>query len=125
MKIKSIDHIVLTVKDIEKTIDFYVKILNMRLETDRTRYSLRYGQQKINLHSFPGEFQPAAANPVHGSADLCFEVEGNIKEIEEELKQKKTKIEFGPIKRTGSRGATNSIYLRDPDNNLIELISYL
>lgn len=121
MKIKKIDHIVIPVSDIEKAIGFYVGVLNMRLDTSRNRYAVSFGSQKINLHVGLAEFLPAARNPAYGSADLCLLVEGDLNEVKKELESKGITIEEGIVRRNGSRGPIDSIYIRDPDGNLVEL----
>lgn len=121
MKIKRFDHIVIPVCDIMKTIHFYENVLCMKVERGNNRYAVHFGQQKINFHTYPREFQPAAENPTYGSADICLQAEGSIKEIREELVSKGVTIELGIVRRQGAIGPIDSIYLRDPDNNLIEI----
>ena len=94
--------------------------------TDGTqRHALTFGAQKINLHQVGEEFAPHAKEPKAGSADLCFLISGDVKQAKTELEAKGVRIEEGPIKRTGARGPILSIYLRDPDSNLIELSEQL
>lgn len=125
MKIQSIDHIVLTVVDIDKTIDFYTNILGFKVETfGDNRKALTFGNQKINLHQKGKEFEPKAENPTSGSADLCFISETNIEEVLEELKLKNIEIIEGIVDRTGALGKIKSVYFRDPDLNLIEVSNY-
>ena len=122
MKIKKLDHFVLTVRDIEKTISFYTKILGMEKEEfGQGRVSLKYGDQKINLHEYGNEFEPKADNPIPGSADLCFLTETPLKQAIEYLKKIRVEIISGPIERSGANGPILSIYFKDPDKNLIEL----
>lgn len=126
MRINSLDHLVLTVRDIDATIAFYTGCLGMTLD-DFThvdgshRYALKFGDQKINLHVAGKEFTPRAINPTPGSADLCFLSNTDINEWIEALTAKGIEIEEGPIKRTGATGPLLSIYIRDPDHNLIEI----
>jgi catechol 2,3-dioxygenase-like lactoylglutathione lyase family enzyme len=121
-----LDHLVLTVKSVEKTISFYTKVLGMHKEEfGDGRVSLKFGDQKINLHEFGNEFEPKAINPTPGSADLCFLTQTPIDNAIELLKKLKVKIICGPIERTGANGPILSIYFRDPDNNLIELSNTL
>lgn len=124
MKIKNLDHIVITTQDIEASLHFYVDILGMELDDNNNRYAVKFGNQKFNLHRGKAEFLPAAANVTFGSADLCLIAEGSIEEIEAELKAKGVPIELGIVPRTGANGPIDSIYLRDPDENLVEISVY-
>ena len=122
MDITNIDHIVLTVKDIEQTIKFYVSVLGMVVESfGEERKALKFGNQKINLHKYGNEFEPKADHPTPGSADLCFLINTNIKEAMKHVKGKGVKIIEGPVLRKGARGSITSFYFRDPDQNLIEI----
>lgn len=122
MKVESLDHLVLTVEDIEASIDFYTRLLGMEVVTFRGgRRALVFGDQKINLHERGKEFEPKASTPLPGSADLCFLTHTPILEYKTFLEQQGAVIEEGPVERTGARGPLLSIYLRDPDRNLIEL----
>jgi len=124
--IKKLDHFVLTVKDIEKTIHFYTVILGMQKETfGEGRIALRFGEQKINLHQAGHEFKPKAKQPLPGSADLCFITEEKIESVIHHLQKHNVEIEEGPVKRTGAVGPIVSVYIRDPDHNLIELSNYV
>ena len=125
MKIASLYHLVLTVTDIERSVRFYTTILGMRKSTSpQGRIALHFGSQKINLHLAGAEFQPCARKPEPGSADLCFIVDGVLDEVIADLAAKRVEIIEGPVERTGARGALESIYLRDPDGNLLELSRY-
>ncbi len=124
MKIKNIDHIVITTQDVEKSLDFYVGILGMELDDANGRIAVKFGNQKFNLHRGKAEFLPAARNVTFGSADLCLIAEGDIENIHAELKAKGAPIELGVVQRTGANGPIDSIYLRDPDENLIEISVY-
>lgn len=125
MKIKSIDHLVLTVADINKTIDFYTQILGFEVVTfGDNRKALTFGNQKINLHQKGHEFEPKAEYPTCGSADLCFIAQTDIHDVMEELKQKNVEVIEGIVNRTGAVGKIQSIYFRDPDHNLIEVSNY-
>lgn len=125
MKIRSLDHLVLTTRDLKACIAFYVGILDMKLLEKDGRYAFRFGQQKINIHTKKGEFQPAAGNVQYGSLDFCLIVDEPIEDIYAELKEKGAAIELGIVSRTGAVGPIKSIYLRDPDENLIEISSYV
>ncbi len=126
MKIKALDHLVLTVKDTKISSDFYVNVLGMeKIVFKVNRIALKYGSQKINLHEYKNEFEPKARNVMPGSADLCFITDNDIKEVEIHLKSLNVSILKGPIKRTGACGEIISLYIRDPDLNLIEISNYL
>lgn len=126
MEIKNIDHIVLTVANIDKTIGFYTYILGFQVVTfGDNRKALTFGNQKINLHQKGSEFEPKAEHPTLGSADLCFIATTDIHEVFEELKQKNIEIIEGIVERTGAMGKIRSIYFRDPDMNLIEISNYI
>jgi catechol 2,3-dioxygenase-like lactoylglutathione lyase family enzyme len=123
--IDRLDHLVLTVADMEATIAFYTSALGMELVTFGNRKALRFGQQKINLHQAGKEFEPKAAHPTPGSGDLCFITQTPIEDVISHLKALLHPIEEGPVERTGAVGTIRSIYLRDPDLNLIEISNYL
>ena len=125
MHIERLDHLVLTVKDIETTVQFYVSVLGMQKEEfGAGRLALRYGNQKINLHQVGKEFEPKADKPTSGSADLCFITDVQLAEAIEHVRSKGVEIIEGPVKRTGAVGPINSFYFRDPDMNLIEVSNY-
>ena len=122
MKIERIDHIVLTVADLNKTIDFYTNILGLKIvEFSAGRMALAFGNQKINLHENGKEFEPKASLPTCGSIDLCLITSTQIENVLTELKNKGVEIIEGIVERTGAIGKIRSIYIRDPDKNLIEL----
>jgi catechol 2,3-dioxygenase-like lactoylglutathione lyase family enzyme len=122
MNILSLDHLVLTVKDIQASCEFYAEQLGMEVVTfGDNRKALRFGQQKINLHQLDQEFEPKAAHPTAGSADLCFLTETPLDDIILHLGDCGTMVLEGPVVRTGANGPIISIYIRDPDNNLIEI----
>jgi len=124
MQINSLDHIVLTVENIDVTVDFYAQVLGMKKEVfGEDRVALKFGDQKINLHEFNNEFEPKALKPTPGSADLCFIVKGQLDEAMTHIEAQGVKIIDGPVNRTGAKGPLLSIYFRDPDNNLIEVAS--
>lgn len=125
MEIKNLDHLVLTVANIDKTIEFYTKIMGFEEVTfGDNRKALIFGNQKINLHQKGHEFEPKAESPTCGSADLCFIAQTNIDDVMEELKQKNVDIIEGIVDRTGAVGKIKSVYFRDPDQNLIEVSNY-
>ncbi len=126
MKIDHLDHLVLTVADIDATCRFYGKVLGMEVvEFGEGRTALRFGGQKINLHQAGREFEPKARHPAPGSADLCFIVTTPLQQVIAHLEQCAVAIEQGPVQRTGASGPLLSVYLRDPDGNLIELANAL
>ncbi len=122
MKINGIDHIVLTVADIDKTVRFYESVMGMVAESFGSgRIALKFGQQKINLHQHGKEFEPKAGCPTPGSEDLCFIIETELEQAMEHVRSMGVEIIEGPMVRTGATGPLFSFYFRDPDNNLIEL----
>ena len=126
MKISKLDHLVLTVKDIQNTCDFYEKVLGMKVVTfGEGRKALQFGNQKINLHQIGMEFEPKAKHPTPGSADLCFISESPIEDVAAHLTKNNISILEGPVYRTGALGKIHSIYFRDPDQNLIEVSNYV
>lgn len=124
MKIERLDHLVLTVADIEATCAFYSRVMGMEVVTFGSgRKALAFGHQKINLHERGKEFEPKAILPTPGSGDLCFITETPINEVVEHLKDQQVTIIEGPAKRTGAIGTLMSVYFRDPDGNLIEVFN--
>lgn len=125
MKINRIDHIVLTVANIEATIQFYTNVLSMQvIEFGTDRKALVFGNQKINLHEKGHEFEPKANVPTCGAMDICFIVDTPIEDVKTMLHAKGIEIIEGIVSKTGATGMIKSLYLRDPDNNLIELSNY-
>ncbi|MGB9037182.1 VOC family protein [Acinetobacter calcoaceticus] len=126
MKISHLDHLVLTVADIENTCNFYQTVLGFEVITFKgDRKALKFGHQKINLHQLGNEFEPKALHPTSGSADLCFISETPISEVVTHLNQLNIQIEEGPVERTGAMHPILSVYIRDPDQNLIEISNIL
>ena len=120
--IHHLDHLVLTTRDTEKCIHFYTEVLGMSLETfGAGRVAFKFGEQKINLHEFGKEFLPKAGLPTPGSLDLCFIASVPLEQVIAQLRQCGVAIEEGPVKRTGANWPILSVYVRDPDNNLIEI----
>ena len=121
MQIRSLDHLVLTVADVESTARFY-ESLGMRREVFADgRVALRFGDQKLNLHEAGAEIAPHAAHPTRGSADLCFLVADDLDQVARSLARIGIAVELGPVPRTGATSPLVSLYLRDPDGNLVEL----
>ena len=120
--IDHLDHLVLTVADLDRTIAFYRDALGLRVETfGAGRTALVFGRQKINLHRAGHEFEPKALRPTPGSADLCFIATTPLEQVIEHLAASGVTIEEGPVRRTGATGPILSVYVRDPDENLIEI----
>ena len=120
--IDHLDHLVLTTADESACVRFYTEILGMTLETfGEGRKAFRFGNQKINLHIKGHEFEPKAHLPVPGALDLCFIAAIPLNEVIAGLQQKGVTIAEGPVMRTGATSKIRSIYLRDPDLNLIEI----
>ena len=125
MQIDRIDHIVITAFDVERTLDFYSRVLGMEPITFADgRRALAFGRQKINLHQAGREFEPKALKPGPGSMDLCFITETPLEEVIAELKAQGVAIAEGPVAKTGALGPMTSVYFRDPDGNLIEVSNY-
>lgn len=126
MRINAIDHLVLTVRDLQATIAFYTRVLGMEAVTfGEDRRALAFGSQKINLHQAGQEYEPKAAVPTPGAADLCFITGAAPAEVLAHLQGCGIQAEVGPVRRTGARGPIVSVYFRDPDGNLLEVSSYL
>jgi catechol 2,3-dioxygenase-like lactoylglutathione lyase family enzyme len=125
MDIDRLDHLVLTVADIEATLDFYTRVLGMRAETfGEGRRALVFGRQKVNLHQAGREFSPRAAHATPGSADFCLITETPLAQVQEELAAHGVPIEVGPVPKQGALGPMQSVYVRDPDANLVEIAVY-
>ncbi|XP_023266917.1 glyoxalase domain-containing protein 5 [Seriola lalandi dorsalis] len=125
VEVSHLDHLVITVKSVPDTINFYTSVLGMEVVTFKgNRKALGFGQQKFNLHQLGQEFEPKAKYPTSGSADLCLITKTPLATVAEHLKDCGVKIEEGPVQRTGAVGTITSLYFRDPDNNLIEVSNY-
>jgi catechol 2,3-dioxygenase-like lactoylglutathione lyase family enzyme len=120
--IDHLDHLVLTAVDADATVDFYTRILGMQFETfGAGRMAFRFGNQKINLHVRGKEFEPKAHVPVPGALDLCFIASIPLEQVIARLNDAQWPIIEGPVMRTGATGPIRSVYVRDPDLNLIEI----
>ena len=120
-----LDHFVLTVRDLRAAIEFYTRVLGMQEVTfGAARKALAFGRQKINLHLSGREFEPKALKPVPGAIDLCFIAATPLAEVIEHVKACGVAIVEGPVPKTGALGPMQSIYLRDPDGNLVEISNY-
>lgn len=133
MKIESLDHVVLTVRDVQATCEFYGRVLNLDVRlhqaTDDAGNTFHFGEmyfgnQKINLHQLGHEFEPKALLPTSGSGDLCFITTSTPDDVARDLRDNGIVTVEGPVPRRGARGAMTSIYLRDPDQNLVEIAHY-
>jgi len=125
MRIDRLDHLVLTVRDVDATCSFYARVLGMQVITfGEARKALAFGRQKINLHQAGREFEPKAALPTPGSADLCLIAAVALDEVIAHLATCGVAIVDGPVMRTGATGSIRSVYFRDPDGNLIEVSNY-
>jgi catechol 2,3-dioxygenase-like lactoylglutathione lyase family enzyme len=125
MQIDRLDHLVLTVADIDRTVAFYTKVLGMQESVfSGGRRALTFGRQKINLHEAGREFEPKAKHPTPGSGDLCFVTDTPMHEVQQHLAACDVPIEEGPVDQRGALGPIRSVYIRDPDANLVEIATY-
>ncbi|MDA0845719.1 MAG: VOC family protein [Candidatus Puniceispirillaceae bacterium] len=130
-EISSIDHIVMTVADMSKTIDFYCSVLGTTMVEfapptgGPVRKSLHFGKQKINLHDAAAPYVPHAKAPQAGSVDLCFISTQPLDDWQRHLASHGVSVEEGPVRKTGANGPLMSLYIRDPDGNLIEISNYI
>lgn len=123
--IDRIDHIVVTAWDVDRTIEFYQRVLGMEAITFAGgRRGLAFGRQKINLHQAGREFEPKALKPAPGAIDLCFISPTPLAEVVEHIRSCGVAVVEGPVPRTGALGPMQSVYIRDPDGNLIEISNY-
>jgi catechol 2,3-dioxygenase-like lactoylglutathione lyase family enzyme len=127
IKIDRVDHFVLTVRDIEATCAFYTRVLGMAVEVfgQQKRTALKFGRQKINLHQAGREFEPKAKTPMPGSGDFCLIAAVPLEQVIAHLKTCGVAIEEGPVDKTGATGPIRSVYFRDPDQNLVEVSTYV
>ena len=122
MEVSSIDHLVLTVRDVTETLEFYERVLGMRqVNFGEDRVALKFGNQKINLHALGQEFEPRAANASPGTADLCFITPVELPQAMSHVESCGVEIIEGPVSRTGANSQLLSFYFRDPSGNLIEV----
>jgi catechol 2,3-dioxygenase-like lactoylglutathione lyase family enzyme len=122
--VDSLDHLVLTVANIDTAVDFYTEVLGMELFVVDGRKTLAFGEQMIKLQQRGHEMKPTAAHPTSGSGDICFITSIPLDEVIRHLNEQKIHIEEGPVERTGAMGKMRSIYVRDPDKNLVEISNY-
>lgn len=124
--IDHLDHLVLTTIDVDACKNFYVRVMGMKLEAfGAGRIAFRFGNQKINVHVRGHEFEPKAHLPVPGALDLCFIASKTLEQVIDHVESEGWPIIEGPIQRTGATGPIRSVYLRDPDLNLIEISEQL
>jgi catechol 2,3-dioxygenase-like lactoylglutathione lyase family enzyme len=122
VRVQRIDHVVLTVADLERTIAFYERVLGMTaVSFGEGRRALTFGDQKLNLHHAGREFEPKARRPTPGAIDLCFTTDVPLDEVAAHLRTCGVAIEHGPVDKVGARHALRSLYFRDPDDNLVEV----
>jgi catechol 2,3-dioxygenase-like lactoylglutathione lyase family enzyme len=122
VQVESLDHLVLTVGDLDAALAFYSSVLGMQVVTFAgNRKALAFGTQKINLHLAGHEFEPKAAAPTPGSADLCFLTAELLENVVDHLQSSGVAVIEGPVRRIGATGPLRSVYIRDPDGNLIEI----
>lgn len=120
--IDGLDHVVLTVGSVDRTVDFYTRILGMRVERQAGRpTALHFGSQKFNIHQAGREFEPKALNPTPGGGDFCLLTRSPSAEVARRLERLGVTIELGPVARDGACGPMTSVYFRDPDDNLVEV----
>jgi catechol 2,3-dioxygenase-like lactoylglutathione lyase family enzyme len=123
--IDRLDHLVITAWDVDRTIAFYERVLGMSAVTFAGgRRALAFGRQKINLHQAGREFEPKALKPVPGAIDLCFIAATPLAQVMEHLAACGVAIVEGPVPKTGALGPMQSVYIRDPDGNLVEISNY-
>ena len=120
--IRTFDHVVLTTRDLHRCLDFYTRVLEMKVEHyGNNRIALKFGNHKFNVHPPGFDAGIRARTPTPGSLDLCFLADRPLDEVIAHLKREKVAIEEGPVVRTGARFPIRSVYIRDPDENLIEI----
>ncbi|WP_418284291.1 VOC family protein [Halorubrum sp. DTA46] len=130
MPITGLDHVVVTVSDVEAAVDFYTRLPGIEHVTyggggdGPVRHALRFGDQKINLHEAGDEIEPRASAAEPGDSDLCLLTDADPAALVAEVEAAELRIELGPVERTGARGTLASVYIRDPDGSLIEIATY-
>ena len=124
MNIKRFDHLVITTADVEACVRFYTTVLGMEHRENAGRHALFFGEQKINIHAGKAQFLPAAAHPEFGSADFCLVTSDPIEQVKAEIEAAGWPVELGVVDRTGALGPIRSVYVRDPDGNLVEISKY-
>lgn len=122
IRIKSLDHLVITASDLQATIDFYTRVLGMEhVAFGNNLHAVQFGDQKFNIHDTSTDVSPKAKNIVPGSADFCLICETPVSQVILHLADCGIEIEEGPVTRSGAAGTLESVYFRDPDGNLVEV----
>jgi catechol 2,3-dioxygenase-like lactoylglutathione lyase family enzyme len=122
IRIKNLDHLVITASDLQATIDFYTKVLGMEhVAFGDNLHAVHFGDQKFNIHDASTEVSPKAKNIVPGSADFCLISETPVSQVIQHLQDCGVTVEQGPVTRSGAAGTLESVYFRDPDCNLVEV----
>jgi len=124
MKLKNIDHLVITTSNLEACLHFYVDILGMNHRVVDGQHILEFGREKINIHTYVGEFTPLAKHAAVGCSDFCLIAEGDIYEIKSELERAGVEIVEGVCEQAGALGLMDSVYMYDPDGSLVEVAVY-
>jgi catechol 2,3-dioxygenase-like lactoylglutathione lyase family enzyme len=124
MKLKNIDHFVITTQNLQSCLKFYVGVLGMEHRESKDHHNLYFPGGKISIHTCKGEFQPAALNPTYGSQDFCLIVEDDLQSAKREIEAKGITPLTDIVERHGAHGVMHSLYVRDPDGNLVELSNY-
>ena len=124
MKIERFDHLVITTADLAACVDFYTRVLGMEHRESDGRHALYFGRQKINIHVGKAQFLPAAKHPEFGSADFCLIADEPIESVKAEIEAQGWPVELGVVARSGALGPIRSVYVRDPDGNLVEIAEY-
>lgn len=126
IKIKSLDHLVITASDLAATVEFYTRVLGMQhVEFGDGLHAVHFGDQKFNIHDRTTDVSPKASNITPGSEDFCLIADTPIQQICEHVRSCGVEIEEGPVKRQGAAGQLESVYLRDPDGNLVEICNVI
>lgn len=126
MKLDGIDHLAIRVRDLDRSLSFYQRVLGAEVVTfGAGRKAVRLGRNKINLHDAETDATPVAAHPTPGATDLCFLTQTPLEEVVSHVEACGIEVELGPVDRTGSDGPIRSVYFRDPDGNLIEVSNRL
>ena len=125
MKIERFDHLVITTADLAACVDFYTRVLGMEYRESGGRHALYFGWQKINVHVGKAQFLPAAKSPEFVSADFCLIASGPIESVKAEIEAAGWPVELGVVARSGALGPIRSVYVRDPDGNLVEIAEYV
>ena len=124
MRISKLDHLVLVTSDLSRCVSFYRDVLHVEVEDKDGRFAIRFGRARVNIRTCPGAFRPRAEWPMPGSLDICFVTEEPLERLLDELKEEKAPLVTDIVERHGALGKMRSLYLRDPDGNLVEIAEY-